>query len=1009
MASDSDSLRHSNSSSAVTAGGDGPRNDHRRQRTILFGGGAIVTIVLLLVALAVIQSMARDYIGERYAEFSVRAALLQLDFATREGILRIENQHQEATWPEREPASAAMQEAFGNEHGQLTLRGNNRFDPVQVIGDLTGAPPAAGYARYLALAQEFSYRLGAYSTSQGALLGGYFYSPDGGFVGITLSPEKPLLHRSDGSVDTHALVRAISTGLDTGASATKSDDGMNRRTIWLPPFTDPLTGRIAVRAIQICYADGKPFLVIVTEMPVYALRAKFGEVDRPDEFAAIVGRDGFPILNTDDSEAGRQRLSNMVRAPLPSLRGQLPSLAFWQGRAVFRAMLPGAEWTVYRSISWRTMLSDIGTRLGLVAAGLLLALSVVWAVLILLNQRVLRPGYERARRVFESENLNRTMVVTAPTGLALLDLKTGEILQDNAVAREIADQVPSGSPTLPERLLACYRQAPTPDAWQADLELSLDLADGETCELLLSAIRSTYRDADVLLCNFVDITRRKQLEHHLAEAKQAADAANRAKSTFLATMSHEIRTPLNAILGSLELLGRTTLDDSQHKRLNTAVSSGTALLAIINDVLDLSKVESGQMSFERVSFDLAGLSRGIAAMFEPLAHAKHLEFSCEIDPMLAHRYLGDPTRLRQIVVNLVGNAIKFTDEGEVVLEVYLENEEDQTRIAIGVIDSGIGMTAEQQRGIFSAFTQADSSITRRFGGTGLGLSLCRQLVDLMGGEIECTSERGVGSTFIVRLKLPVDTNPAEIADSVSVADSADAPIDLKLLVVDDHPVNRDLLHDQLAVLGYDSDVAGGGTDALRLLSQNSYDLVLTDLNMPRMDGYALARFIRDRYAEMPIIAITAHATDHERALCRQVEIDDVLVKPSTLEAIDTMIRFWVKRANLPQRPAGARVDPSRGVLSAEYGNGLRTTLKRSVSQIKDALERQDATQVAAELHFIKGAFAMIHEAEVVARCAQMEVLAKNGDMQSIAASLDVLEAMAVDALASRMSESGKQV
>ncbi|WP_259395010.1 ATP-binding protein, partial [Ralstonia pickettii] len=236
---------------------------------------------------------------------------------------------------------------------------------------------------------------------------------------------------------------------------------------------------------------------------------------------------------------------------------------------------------------------------------------------------------------------------------------------------------------------------------------------------------------------------------------RAADAANDAKSAFLATMSHEIRTPLNAILGNLELIGREPLADSQRERLHTVEDASSVLLDLINDILDLSKIEAGQMTIEAIPFDLAETVRQTGAMFEPLAAAKGLQFDVFVDDALASRYVGDPTRIRQIAANLVGNAIKFTNHGEITLEVYLRDDTNpESPIAIGVSDTGIGMTDAQRAALFRPFTQADTSITRRYGGTGLGLFIAQRIVGAMGGELAVASQPGVGTSFSFAIVAP---------------------------------------------------------------------------------------------------------------------------------------------------------------------------------------------------------------------------------------------------------------
>ncbi|GCB04371.1 hypothetical protein PSUB009319_20020 [Ralstonia sp. SET104] len=487
------------------------------------------------------------------------------------------------------------------------------------------------------------------------------------------------------------------------------------------------------------------------------------------------------------------------------------------------------------------------------------------------------------------------------------------------------------------------------------------------------------------------------------ESSTASNAANRAETMLLATMGREIRAPLWAMLGNLELLDRTPLDDAQRHHLQMARASGEALRGLINDIQDVSQMEAGRLSIAHMSFDLASLARSVGARCAPAAQAKQLDFNCMVAPDLAPRYVGDPARLQQVMTHLVRNAIESTERGEVVLEVYLEDARRRDRISIGVIDSGAGLTEEQQRNTLTPFAQEGASNALISGSARLRLALCKGLVRLMGGNIACTSTPGVGSTFVMQLELEVDAdaNVQGIEDALGAAvHDGEGATAIDVLVVDDHSANRDLLRDQLTALGYAADVAQGGMSALRMLSRKRYHMLLTALNMPGMDGYALARFVRDRYAGMPIIGLTAHVTEHERAMCRDVGIDDVLLNPASLEAIGSAVRRFADRAEKMKLGASA-VDPTMGPLPASLRQTLMTTLEASVRKIEAAIRQQNNALVSGELHSIKGAFAMVHEAAVVELCKRLETLAKAGDLEAAAADVGKIVPMARDALARR--------
>ncbi|VWD54626.1 hybrid two-component system kinase-response regulator protein [Burkholderia lata] len=986
-----------------------PEALNRYQRAMLYGGGALVSIVFVLVTAVVLHSLVKDYVAERAAEFGVRKLLVQLELTARESALKVGIVHEESVWDQRQPADPALVDAFIAQHGHLMLQGNPNFDPLLVLGDIPSSPDRTTLARYLALAEDFSYRVGAYTKVQGRSLSGYFYSPDGHFLTIQPAPADTNPLESHQVTSTAALLQRVAPVLsESGTSSLARQLLTDRNPVWLLPTTDPFSRKQVVRLVQAGLDHGKPFVFFVTDVPVDTLRARLAG-SRYDEASVIVDQTGKLVLSTEPVESGNALSRRILRTSLPKWAGKKPDLHYRDGLFVFRDQLAGAGWMLIYVFSWRTIIAEAWPRLAGYAGAMLLAIAVIWTFVILLDRKVFTPGYERSQRIFESENLNRTMVSTAPSGLALLSYASGEILLQNDVMRAWGARADASQPPLHARLLERYKRAPPATAWETGLDVQLPFADGSNIDLHASTVRTKYQGTDVLLCNVTDITARKNIERTLEEARLAADAANRAKSTFLATMSHEIRTPLNAIFGHLELLDRSPLSIVQSKRLRTAMSSSTALLGIINDILDLSKVESGQMSVETIRFDLAELAREVAATLTPIAHAKALQFDCMIADTLAPRYLGDPTRIRQIMMNLIGNAIKFTDSGEVLFEVYPEDEARlDSPIVIGVIDSGIGMTPEQQENVFKEFSQADASITRRFGGTGLGLSLCKKLAELMGGKIDFTSEAGVGSTFIVTLPLHVDAGAnartnVDAGPSPSTAPHAGEPevAVARVLVVDDHPVNRELIHDQLELLGYQSDMASGGMAALRLFGEHRYDMVLTDLNMPGMDGYTLAEFLRDRGTPVPIIAITAHATEQERQRCTRAGIDGVLLKPLSLEALDHEIREQVRHLKKSPRAASAVADPTRGALSETMRSGLQESLEASSHLIHQALASYDMTEVLSQLHRIKGAFAMIHEAEMVRLCEHLEGLGKSSDCQAILEHLPALDLLAQSILRRR--------
>jgi signal transduction histidine kinase/CheY-like chemotaxis protein len=376
--------------------------------------------------------------------------------------------------------------------------------------------------------------------------------------------------------------------------------------------------------------------------------------------------------------------------------------------------------------------------------------------------------------------------------------------------------------------------------------------------------------------------RRLQRAHALARhARAAAEAANAAKSQFLANVSHEIRTPLNGVLGMAQAMAADAMPPVQRDRLHVIQSSGEALLAILNDVLDLSKIEAGKLELEWAALDIADVCQDAYNTFAPLGRKKGLGLTLTIDPDAAGAYVGDPTRLRQVLHNLLSNALKFTETGEVSLQVLPRS----PGLLIRVVDTGIGISADHASRLFRKFEQADVSTTRRFGGSGLGLAICRELVQRMGGQVDVESALGHGSIFSVTLpwaRAACDAVTPRDEAKASLADGAQASG--RILAVDDNPMNLLVLKTLLGQIGLSPETAGDGAAALEAWEAQDWDLILMDVQMPVLDGLAATRRIREREAETgrtptPIIALTADVMSHQVVASRAAGMNGLVGKP----------------------------------------------------------------------------------------------------------------------------------
>lgn len=471
---------------------------------------------------------------------------------------------------------------------------------------------------------------------------------------------------------------------------------------------------------------------------------------------------------------------------------------------------------------------------------------------------------------------------------------------------------------------------------------------------------------------FTDISelrhRQRELrnERDVAQAaRDEAEAANQAKSTFLATMSHEIRTPMNGIVGTAELLDREPLNDRQKRMVSTIRSSATTLMRIIDDVLDFSKIEAGRMELEEAPCSLRNLIASTAETWTAQIESRGLVLTTEVDAGTPDALLADATRLRQILLNLIGNAVKFTEAGSIKVRAHAAARDARTvTLVLSVADTGIGMTVEQQARLFTPFSQADSSTTRRYGGTGLGLSIVRRLAELMGGSATVESAPGYGSTFTVTVKV---RRGDEVIPSIETSQLLTLPTtDVRVLAVDDSEINLEVLVGQFEILGVALDVAADGIEGLNLWRDHRYALVLMDIHMPDMDGFELTRQIRaeenlsgsDR--RTPIVALTANALKGEAERCLAAGMDDYLTKPLTLERLREAVARWTMGSDVRAKSPPA-VD--RSVVGEMFG-GNEKTIVRVLTRFKDAgarimeeigAARDDREHLVELAHKFKGA------------------------------------------------------
>ena len=676
-----------------------------------------------------------------------------------------------------------------------------------------------------------------------------------------------------------------------------------------------------------------------------------------------------------------------------------------------------------------------------------------------LTEQLARNERTRAELVLR-ESLQRSLLDAAPVAIVALNSEGRYFLFNPGAerlfgyrAREfighdspMLDQVGDFAPSLmvPDGFAAMAAQwqerggAPMPADWRllralaergiAPVEVPMLHRDGHAVHslLALAPLPDERHGGTGLLAVAADLTRIKQLEEELRASESRAREANEAKSAFLAAMSHEIRTPMIGVTGMVEILAHTNLDAEQRRSLNVIQSSAQSLLQIIGDILDFSKIEAGRMQLSPAATDLGKVARGVVANFSGSASSKGLVLGCSVDPGLAPAYWADALRLRQVLGNFVSNAIKFTERGRIDLAIELQRRDgERDLVCFRVTDTGIGVSKDAQARLFQPFVQAEGDTTRRFGGTGLGLAICRRFAELMGGEVTMESEPGRGTSMRLRVPLqiaPEDEVESEPLDAIAHAalvprrlpSVAEAEAERSLiLLVDDHPTNRVVIARQLALAGYASEAAEDGAQGLAAWRSGRFALVLSDVHMPHMDGYQMARAIRTleakdgRGGHTPIIALTAATLKGEVERCLDAGMDDYLAKPVAIPVLATALQRWLPHVATQPVAQDAPLPLSAGSLpqlqrpppfdeqvlhSLTGGNpgDLRALLDDYLGSTREDLAGLEIARAAGDLpgltrqaHKLKGAARTVGALELAEAAERLEAAAREGDWMAV--------------------------
>ncbi|WP_410498632.1 ATP-binding protein [Chitinibacter sp. S2-10] len=603
---------------------------------------------------------------------------------------------------------------------------------------------------------------------------------------------------------------------------------------------------------------------------------------------------------------------------------------------------------------------------------------------------------------------NGTVRSANPALERILGYTTTELIGNN-----VSMIMPEPQHSEHNQYLENYKQTNVPRVIGIGREIAGQHKTGRLVELELSI--SEYRVSGQRFFAGIlrDIGERKRFIDELTQAMARAKQANRAKDSFLATISHEIRTPLTGMLGMLELLSMTPLERGQYETLNVAWNSARGLLRILNDILDWSKIEAGKLELSLQASSVPQLLQEVVNTYSRVASAKRLVLSQHADPRLSRSHIVDPLRLSQILNNFVSNAIKFTRQGSIEIRAeLLEQIGNRERIRFSVHDTGIGISREDQIKLFQSYQQGGADTARLYGGTGLGLAICRRLAEAMGGEVGLSSEPGQGSIFSLTLSLEASDEPGVVIHELHpeleqrvvqplIHHRAETPL---ILIADDHPINRDLLANQINILGLKAETAENGRVALSMWETGRFALIITDCHMPQMDGYTFAMAVREQesnhgLARTPIIAWTANALPEEAARCLSVGIDELLVKPTRLAELKAMLQKYLSEQGVPssatateqasERADNGPIDPQilqqifpDRLSQVRLLNDFHKHIQIDYTQLIQSLEQGDMSQLEHTAHRMKGSCRMVGAVEMSTVCAAIELAANRHDYRA---------------------------
>lgn len=1087
-------------------------------RRLLYGGAVLLSVAIFGAAAIGVSQRINRFINDRQQAFLLQRDLVKAEVDRYEARLKQTVEAYELLWTlhdhDEVPVQRYQRLLEGNR--DMAVTGDDvTVTPFSVFSTLSRPQDRAQLAMLLRLIRDISPFPLLRLRDSGHFLGGFTYSPDGRFM----ASMPPLSEEVVRDAREHGIAPLIAQRVARVEAVLKSysDETLrNQRIFWVPLAVDPVTGEFVTHFASPVFRDGHRVAVIVATVPFVSFDPLFRQATHDPDFF-VISRTREHLLGLDDSSPREAHWADLVRAT-PDLIADArtyPQISRRGGVFFVTQLIPGPDWIAVYAFDWRTILAGLRSEGLMIGTLLIVVLAILWMFIIMLDRFILAPMQVRSRRVYESEMFNRTVLDTAPVGLGVLDPADGAIVMQNAIARELSGLQADDDGRFYTGLLrnASARPVQADDPTAAAVhyaEASTISVGGRPVELMATFSRARYQERDVVLVGLTDITERKATEQLLQQARRTADEANQAKSLFLAAMSHEIRTPLHGALGNLELLALEALTRPQRARVETIRRSFDALLALINDILDLSRVEAGELTpqLEPVRIDL--LVEQCAQTFAPLITGKRLRFFCLVDPELSVPREGDGHRISQILMNFLSNATRFTSTGAITLRARISGTDpDIPCVHLSVADSGIGIPDERQATIFEPFVQANASIAHRFGGTGLGLSLCKRLTELMGGQITVESEEGEGSVFAVELPLRQLRATAEstqedgryeaalaftqvrvkceslawrdvlmaqirhrlpstpVVDSESCQDierrtetllvvacnhgamdrlpieareqfvdtlivSADGPLyperrdgvlhvtslsgkalehalalcgktalptsnasgprsvvaeyrSWRILIAEDDPLNRVLLENQLAALGFDRvDSVSNGEQALTRCVQEPYDVIVTDLGMPVMDGRALAVALRHAGVATPVIVNTASIEEDRDA--QQADFAAVLHKPVSISQLRATLNEVLGEVVSASRAHQGSLLMQPPIVDAELRAAFLELWPDDHSVLEEALAmgtEEAAVRFIGRLHRLKGALLVLGEREGAQWCEKLYAEVKDKGLNAV--------------------------